>query len=271
MIFATRSAEHIISRVKKGKVERKRFPDGELYLRILPYRGKRAKLISVIRDGDDILESAIYIDALKRMGKKVEVIVAYMGYARQEKVYRYGEAVSADLIARMLSLRGVSFLFIDPHNHKVSRIFKNKKIVSILPYLSDKIRERDLLVVAADKGAAGIAQQVASRKGWKHIVLRKKRLGPKKVVFDLPKKVLGDAVIVDDMISTGRTIIKAASLLKKKGANKIYAMAAHGVFSGNALADIERSCIKKVIVSNTLPNKSSGKVRVLPLKELIEL
>ena len=263
----TESVKHL--KIPSIKIKKEVFPEGELHICIKePLKNKSLTIISNITP-DNILEVLFSIDAAKRAGANIQkIIIPFMSYARQDKVYTYGEPVSGGVICSLLKNVSIPIIIYDIHSKRLKKYldFQHK---TILPFLVNKIPKKirkDCIVIAPDKAGVERAKNIASLLHSQLMTIKKIRKG-KNIMMRFDKDVSGkNILIVDDMISTGTTMIKAAGLLRKQGAEKIYAIAAHGLFAGNAREKLRKSGISKIIVSNTLPVKASQQIEVVKLK-----
>ena len=216
-------------------VETKKFPDGERYLRV---DGNIDEEVTVIQStgypqDENLMELLFLIANLKDLGaKKVRVVVPYMGYARQEKRFHDGEAVSAKIVANLIQSAGADeFITFNIHEKCVLDFFdipttNISAMGAIAEYIDKKIDEKPL-IVAPDKGAYPFAQEIAGILECECTYLSKVRLGPDKVetrIVDVEgssdETVNVDSVkdkkafIIDDIIATGGTIVNAVKILK---------------------------------------------------------
>ena len=222
-------------------VETKKFPDGERYLRIT---GEIEDEVTVIQStgypqDENLMELLFTISTLKDMGaKKVRVVVPYMGYARQEKRFNPGESISAKIICGLIESAGADeFITFNIHEECVLNFFNiEARNISAMPALAEYLNKKLFkksdekpLIVAPDKGAYGFAQEISEIIGCDCTYLTKVRLGPDKVetrIVDVRcdsesentvniDSVKGmHAVIVDDIIATGGTIVNAINIFK---------------------------------------------------------
>ncbi len=246
-------------------LEFKRFPDGEVYTRVLgEVAGEIAIIQSTPNDGE-FIHLLQLIDACE--GAKITAIVPYFGYARQDRRFQQGEAISARAMARALEVDRI--FTINIHNKKVLQFFKcPAQDLDASPLLGEylsKIIENPVLI-APDEGAVKLAEAVAGKFDLEYDCLAKTRLSAEKVEIKSKKlSVEGrDIVLIDDIISTGGTILEAAKLLKLQGARGIYVACVHAVLAGAALSKLYSSGVKEVISTDTL-EKSTGVVSVAPL------
>lgn len=275
LLFCTSSAKHLARRIglKAGRLVLRRFSDGEVYCRVEEdVRGRSVWVVASTQPpGDNVLELAFLLDSLTRGGAEVNLLITYFAYARQDRVVKEGEALSSKVICDMLKRFQLNQIFV-VHIHS-SRIRKFLSYRDIVPtdLFSPVIRRADI-VAAPDKGALGLATGVSERYGKALAYMEKSRPGAEEVeMVRLVGEVEGRrVVVVDDMISTGGTVIKASELLMDSGAKEVSVVATHGVFSGNAVEDLERSRIKAVYVTNSIrPHRESKLLKTVDLSKLL--
>ena len=266
-------------------VETRKFPDGERYLRIT--EDVEGKEVTVIQStgypqDENLMELLFMVSNLKDLGaKKVKVVVPYMGYARQEKRFNPGETVSAKIVCDLIQTAGADeFITFNIHEVCVLKFFdipaRNLSAMpAIAEYLDKKFfRKEDLkpLIVAPDKGAYGFAQEISEIIGCDCTYLTKVRLGPDKVetkIVDVRCDSESDntvnidsvkgmhAIIVDDIIATGGTIVNAINILKQYGASAVDVCCVHPILTNNGATRIYSAGAGKIIGTNTLSSDTS--------------
>jgi ribose-phosphate pyrophosphokinase len=276
---------------KKLKIELSRleihiFPDEEKRIRVIDkVLGEDVVLVqsTSINADKNYMELFFTIDALKRSGaKKVTAVVSYIGYAKQDHIFRTGEAVSMEVIINILEALGVDKLIVfDLHSSRIPELFKIPVLhLSALPIFAKTIKEKhwdgdETVIVSPDRGGIRRVKILCGLlNNMPYIAIEKNRdLKSGKISMEEIKEVTKKrAIIVDDMISTGATIVKAAYLLSKKGAKEIFVFATHPVFSGNAPKLLQESRVEKVFVTDTIDvskNKLFPKLEVLSVAEII--
>jgi len=259
-------------------IHRKVFPDGELYVRISKPEKIREKVVIVAntlypRQNDSLIETLLLIDAVKRNNpSKIILVIPYIAYSRQDKLFLPGEPISAEVILKTLNHIGGEYLVtIDIHSPQTLESF-NGSTENIL--VSDILVEKALkyvenpIVLAPDKGAIGRAKYAAEKHGLEYDYLVKQRDRITGEITMIPKEINvknRDVIIVDDIISTGGTIATAAELMLKQGARKVVLAASHGLLIGNALDKIKASGAVKLLLANTLGTKYDD-----PLIEIVD-
>lgn len=266
--LCTNSVQHL--KLPSIKIEKSVFPEGELYLRIKEnIKGKPVTIITNITP-TNILEVLFLVDAVKHAGGKLnKIIIPFLSYARQDKLYHPGEAVSGAVVCSLLRQLHVPITVYDIHSEKL-RKYLSFEHRSILPLLVKQLPKWQYVVVSPDLGGAKRAGKIAKLLHAPLLVMKKTRT-KKGITIAFSGNVTNKSVlIVDDMISTGTTLLKAVALLRKHGAKEIYCIATHGLFVGNAKQKLKQSGIKKIIVSNTLPVKATKQIRVVRIEQILK-
>jgi ribose-phosphate pyrophosphokinase len=262
-----------------AKTEIKRFPDGEKYLRVLEeVKGEEVLVVqSINRTPDEFLiEYLLLVDTLKDLGAaRVVSFIPYFAYARQDERFNPGEALSFKTVSKLIESVGTDEIYtVDMHQHRVlksSDVFKiPSRNLSAMPLLADYVEKignlQNPLVIGPDAEAEQWAKVAAERLKADYDVFEKKRLGSENVQIS-PRKANArgrDVLIVDDIISTGGTIVEALKILFSQGARKIDVACTHPLLMGNALAKIYEAGAKNVIGTDTVPSPVSH-VSVAPL------
>jgi len=247
-------------KAKLAKVEIKRFPDEECYVRIDDdLSDEDVFLVQTSWPDKNIVEILLIQDAIKEFEvSSLTTVVPYFGYARQDKQFKPGEPISARAIARAIQMNTDEFITVDVHAPSVIDWFDSISAhnVAAYPQIGKHLKGKGIeLILSPDEGRADNAKRVADVVNCESDYLVKERLDGDTVKMT-PKKldVKGKKVaIVDDIISTGGTIVKAAEQLRKQGAVKIYAVCTHGVFAANALPRLEAVC-DEVCTTDTIEN-----------------
>ncbi|MEY4170783.1 MAG: hypothetical protein RLZ94_1856 [Actinomycetota bacterium] len=230
-----------------------------------------------------IMEQMIMIDALKRASaKRITVIAPFYGYARQDKKHRGREPISARLMADLFKAAGADRLItVDLHTSQIQGFFDGPvDHLFALPLLADHIAQRvdldRITVVSPDAGRVRVAEKWTDILGAPLAIIHKRRDPdtPNEVrVFE----VVGDVrdrvcIVVDDMIDTGGTIVKAADTLFENGAAEVIVAATHGILSEPAAQRLQESRISEVVVTNTLPiptERQFEKLTILSIAPLL--
>ena len=265
--------------LKTSKVEIRRFPDGEKYIRIDDdLAGQDVVLVQSIHHEPDnfLFEYLLLCDTVKDLGaKKVVGVFPYFAYARQDSRFNPGEAVSFRTVTKLIEDVGTAELFsIDMHQHRVERAGDLFRIpvhnLTAAPLLAEYVKANVPLqrptVIGPDEESEQWAQAAAKVIGTDHDVLQKRRLGADKVeIRTRSLDVQGrDVLIMDDIISTGGTIVEASKILKSQGAQRLVVACTHPILAQDALAKIYESGAEIVVGTDTVPSSISY-VSVAPL------
>jgi ribose-phosphate pyrophosphokinase len=262
-----------------------RFSDGEVTVEIK--QNVRARDVFVVQStcaptNENLMELLIMVDALKRSSaERITAIIPYFGYARQDRRPRSSRVpISAKLVANLLQTVGVSnVLTMDLHADQIQGFFDiSVDNIYASPILLSDLRAKnyqDLIVVSPDVGGVVRARALAKQLNCDLAIIDKRR--PKANVSEV-MHVIGEiegrnCVIMDDMIDTAGTLVKAAEVLKERGAKQVYAYCTHAIFSGPAIERINGSALDEVVVTNTIPlseaAKSCKKIRQVSIAPLM--
>lgn len=261
------------------------FSDGEIQVEIKEnIRGSDVFLIqSLCRPvNHNLMELLVMIDAVKRASaQRITVVVPYYAYARQDRKVTPRAPISAKLIADLLTTAGTyRILTVDLHagqiqgffNIPVDNLFATPVLIK---YLRGRFSGESAVIVSPDAGGVERARAFAKRLGMSLAIIDKRRDEPNiakamNIIGDIKGKT---AILVDDMIDTGGSIIQAAESILDKEGDKVYAVATHPVFSGPAIDKIKDSHLSEVVVTDTIPleekARSYEKFKVLSISELL--
>ncbi len=243
-----------------------RFCDGEVRVKIdETVRGADVFVIQPTCPpvNDNLMELLIIIDALRRASvRQVVAVIPYYGYARQDRKHIGRVPISARLVANLLETAGVDrVLTMELHVGQIQGFF-NIPVDNLRtdPVFADYIRKTepnlsDMTVVSPDVGGVGRARRLAEQLQLPLAVLEKRRNADGTGIKEI--RAIGDVtdkrvILIDDIVSTGGTLVHAANALLAHGAREVYACCTHGVFAGDALATLAASPLKKVVVTNTI-------------------
>jgi ribose-phosphate pyrophosphokinase len=227
-----------------------------------------------------LMELLLIIDSLRRASAaRITAVIPYFAYAKQEKKTSGREPISAKLVANLLTTAGADrILTMDLHSPAIEGFFDipvdHLRAAPILSRHIKRLKLDDLVIVSPDAGGVARAEDLRGRTGGSLAIISKRHPGPDvtetlEMVGDVNGK---PAVIVDDMISTGGTLVVAAELLQERGASEILAAATHGIFAQDALGLIDRSPIERLFVTDTLPLPQDGpteKIEVVSVAPLL--
>ena len=262
-----------------------RFSDGEVTVEIT--QNVRTRDVFVVQStcaptNENLMELLIMVDALKRASAgRISAVIPYFGYARQDRRPRSTRVpISAKVVADLLQTVGVErVLTMDLHADQIQGFFDIPvDNIYASPVLLGDLRQKnydDLIVVSPDVGGVVRARAIAKQLDCDLAIIDKRR--PKANVSEV-MNVIGEidnrnCVIMDDMIDTAGTLVKAAEVLKERGAKKVYAYCTHPIFSGPAIERIQGSALDEVVVTDTIPLSDAGfgcaKIRQLSVAPLI--
>ena len=271
----------------------KTFSNGEIYCRFEEsIRGADIFLVQStagneaagLTANDALVELLIMIDAaVGASAHRVIAVTPWYGYSRQDKKSAPREPITARLVARMLETAGISrLLTMDLHAGQLQGFFSAQTPVdhmTALPMLSQYVKDQltsessELVIVAPDAGRVKLTRRFARGVGATYALMEKER--PAHGVAEIGR-VIGDvkgkvAVIVDDMIDTGGTLAAAAQTVMDEGASEVYAVATHGVFSGNAWETLGNSPLSGIVVTDTIPIRDGAPemIRVISTADLL--
>lgn len=264
------------------KVTLKRFADGEIFVRIDEnVRGRDVYVInSTNPPAENMMELLILMDAARRASAaRITAVIPYFGYARQDRKDQPRVAISAKLMANMVSVAGADrVLSIDFHQHQLQGFFDLPvDHLYAAPVFVNHYRQKnlsDLVVVAPDVGSAKMARGFAKRLNGTLAIIDKRRTGPNvaevlNVVGDVAGK---NCILSDDMIDTGGTMAEAVHALKALGAKDIYICATHALLSGPAVQRLSESPVTEIAVTNTInlpPERHFPQLKVLSIAGLL--
>ncbi len=269
--------------VPLADAEVSRFSDGEVFVQI--NENVRGTDVFVIQPtcppvNDTLMELLVMLDALKRASaQRITAVLPYYGYARQDRKVQPRVPISAKLVADLVAAAGANrVLALDLHAGQIQGFFNIPvdhlfAAPVLIEYLGTK-RLDDPVVIAPDAGGVERARAIAKRLHAGLAIIDKRREGPNVSIFmHLIGDVRGrDAVIIDDMIDTGGTLVQAVDAVKREGARRILACGVHPVLSGPAIARIEGSPLEEVIVTNSIPlgpEKRIPRIVVLSVANLL--
>ncbi len=267
-----------------GRAEVSAFSDGEVFVEILEnVRGRDVFVLqpTCAPTNDHLMELLTMIDALKRASaNRITAAMPYFGYARQDRKSRSRTAITAKLVADLITTAGANrVLTMDLHADQIQGFFDVPvdNIYASPILLGDIWRQSypELIVVSPDVGGVVRARAIAKRLEVDLAIIDKRRPRPNESVV---MNIIGDVdgrtcVLVDDMVDTANTLCEAAHALKARGAVKVCAYCTHPVLSGPAMERIERSDLDELVITDTIPLRpdaqASSKIRVLSVAELL--
>ncbi len=268
-VLAQEMATHL--GVELGRASVGRFSDGEVSVEIR--QNVRARDVFVVQStcaptNENLMELFMMVDALKRASaRRITAVVPYFGYARQDRRPRSTRVpISAKVVANMLETVGVErMLTMDLHADQIQGFFDIPvDNIYASPVLLSDVKSRNyanLVVVSPDVGGVVRARALAKQLGCDLAIIDKRRPAANvSEVMHIIGEIEGrNCVIMDDMIDTAGTLVKAAEVLKDRGAKSDYAYCTHPVFSGPAVERIAKSQIDEVVITNTIPLSDAAK------------
>ena len=281
-------AEKIAERldVDLSGVELIEFPNGELYARYLEsVRGADMFIVQSLCDpvNKNLMQLLVMIDAAKRASaKRIVAVIPWYAYSRQDRKTKPREPITARLVANMIQAAGAErVMTMDLHSGQIEGYFTFPvdhltAMHTFVDYFVDQgfRNADDAVVVAPDTGEVKVAKQLAGHLRLPWAIVNKMRDKPdRSEVTHVIGEVEGKrAIMIDDVIATGGTLVNAAERLVSDGATEVYAAATHGEFSGDAYRKIEDSLIQEVVVTDTLPLKTGeprSKIRTLTIAPIL--
>lgn len=262
-------------------VEVSQFPDGELYVRVpVDVEGEDVVYVNSLagRPNELLVETILTLDTIADLGAgSVHAVLTYIPYARQDSRFKPGEAVSALVVGKLLrSLRVSSIYTFDLHLHRIQdprqvfgESFRNLTAIRDLArYVASTYGVRNPVVVGPDEEAEQWAKMAAEELGGVgYTVMEKRRLSATEVVVE-PRDVElvrgKDVLLVDDIISTGGTVVEAVRALRRSGAREVYVAVTHAVLAGRAYGRLVQLGLRGLVASDTVPSPIS-RVHVAPI------
>lgn len=256
--------------IKLVEVEKRVFPDGETYIRLKDdVKGTEAVVIQATYhpQNDHLIELLFLVSALRENGaKRIKVVLPYFGYGRQDKIFLAGENISAKTVSKTLKCLGADeIITIDPHFYREVGTFRYEGVkircISAVNTLVENVvkleKIRDPFVIGPDLEAGQMGDRAAKHLKASSEAIYKTRVGDREVQMKGEIHVEGrEVIILDDIISTGRTILKAIEQLRGK-AKKIVIACVHGVFAEGALKKIRDAGADSVYACDTVPNAAT--------------
>ena len=288
--FSKKVSEYLDIELSKVKINR--FADGEINIVVEDHvRKKDCYIIQPTgpslnqTPNDNFMELLILCDALKRgSANSVNVVMPYYGYQRQDRKDYSRAPISARVIANCLESQNINRVIVfDLHAGQIQGFFSNNTPVDNLyveSYFIESIKKEmknnleNLMIISPDEGGMKRAVRISNKLGVGMGTIYKERsdvnvVGKMSLMGNVEGK---NCVIVDDMIDTAGTACKASNILKENGATKIFMYACHGLFSGKAFQNIEKSSFDKILITNTLDqNRHSNNIKLYNLEDRIEV
>jgi len=269
---ASKSVAEDLAKITKSKLVNtisKRFPDNELYVRILDeINGKDIVIVQTTYPDPNIIELFLLQNAAEEAGaKSITVVIPYYGYARQDTKFQNGESISAKALAGLISLNADKVITIDPHKEHILDFFSTSAYsCSAVPEIAKYLKQKNIdMVLAPDKGAVDRAKKASKIINCDFDYMEKIRIDGNTVEIK-PKNLDAqnkNVAIIDDIISTGGTMALSIKELKKSGAKKVYVACTHGLFAGEAIKKLSSAGCEEIISTDTIVSDFS-KVKIAP-------
>jgi ribose-phosphate pyrophosphokinase len=252
---------------KRGEIFLKKFPDGECYARLMSdVRGEDCVLVKSIYNNEEFVKTLLILDAIKRAGpKSITLIAPYLVYMRQDKIFMPGEALSAEVVLKILSEYASRICLINSHIFRTEGEFAYSGIkiynIDAFPEIVKYFRKlHDPKIIAPDKGALGLAERCGKILGCEINYLEKERdrVSGKVMIKSRDLKIEGkDVIIIDDMISSGGTMIEALKIIKAQKPASINLACVHGIFCDEQNFQTLSSLADEILATNSIPNKAA--------------
>ncbi len=264
-------AKKLSKRIKANLVKSmiRVFPDGESKITL---SGKISKKTSIVVQSiyppvdSNLIQALALISKAKEISSKVIAVIPYLGYARQDREFLSGEVVTMKVLAKLFKGAGASkIIVVDIHSMVGLKYFtiKSKNVTAIpdLVKYFKKLNLKDPIVISPDQGGKDRAIEFATEFGLEFIVLDKKRdrkTGKVQIkTKNIAEVIDRDLILVDDMISTGGSIINATQFLKKQKCKRVYVACTHALLMNDAEKKIKKAGVTKIVSTNTIPGKTS--------------
>jgi len=264
---ARRAAE--ATGLRLAVVERHRFPDGEWRLRLPPALPPRVVVWrSLHQPNEKLVELLLLAETARQLGARhLSLVAPYLAYMRQDIAFHPGEAVSQRIVGRFLAGLFDALITVDPHLHRVATLHEavplaDAIVLSGAPLLGAWIasQRQDVLLLGPDEESLQWVSSAAQAHGWPHAVCRKLRHGDRQVEIALPGlPVAGRAVVLmDDVASSGQTLIEATRLLLAAGARSVDVAVTHALFAGDALQRLQAAGVGQVWSTDCIAHPSNA-------------
>ena len=250
-------------------INRHRFPDGELKLRLPTHLPERVVLWRGLQaPNEKLVELLLAARTARALGARHLTLVApYLAYMRQDMAFSPGEAVSQRIVGDFLASLFDALVTVDPHLHRVATLqeavpVRDAQLISGAPLLAEHIagQGREVLLIGPDEEALQWVAQAAQPRGWAYAVCHKKRNGDRNVDIALPDvPVQGRAVVlIDDVASSGHTLARAAELLLAAGARSVDVAVTHALFAEGALALVRGAGVGEIWSTDAIAHPSNA-------------
>lgn len=276
LIFSHNASQTLVSTIAEKingavvQIESREFPDGETYIRIArDCSNQNAIIIADLHQPNAKILPLIFLcDTLKDLGIKTITLVApYLPYMRQDKQFKNGEGITSRFFSNLISQHIDHLITIDPHLHRYNSLDEIYSISSTVVHATSSIAQwiknniKQPLIVGPDSESEQWAKTTAEIVDCPYIVLQKERMGDRNVLVSDPKAGHYKdhiPVLIDDIISTGKTMIKTAEALIKNGLSAPVCIGVHALFSDDAYNEMKQADINNIVTCTTVPHESNA-------------
>lgn len=265
----------------EGQFEIKHFPNREMYITVdTDVSGKDCLIIGTIGPPDENLIKVLFLaHTLKKEGaNKITLLLPYLAYARHDK-QKKGESLITEEIGRLLEISHVNeVITIEAHSQTLNKLYPIPVIsLSAAELFGEKIEKLSLenpTFIAPDEGAISRTQELFNESGrnGSTAYFKKQRSDDEKIRSELEGKVSNEAIVVDDILDTGSTLVSACEHLQAKGVKEIYIMVTHGLFTGDIWKKLWDLNVKKIYCTDTIPNQApeSSNITIISILPIIK-
>lgn len=265
----------------RGHASGRQFPDGESYFRFLDTVGGRHVLLLCTLDRPDPkIPTLLFAAAAAREqgAASVGLIAPYLAYMRQDKAFQAGEAVTSVAFAKLISAHFDWLATVDPHLHRHTALSQVYSVPAVVAHATDPIADwlrdevPDPVIVGPDEESLQWAEAIASSVGGRAVVLHKVRSGDLEVAIDgaaLGQLEGRNAVIVDDIASSARTLVEAVKLVRKATGEEPTCIVVHPIFAGDAFDELQAAGAKRIVSANTVEHSTNAIDIAGPLAEAV--
>jgi ribose-phosphate pyrophosphokinase len=269
----------------KGKSETRAFPDGESYLRIeTPVRGRHCIILADLSQPNNKYLPLVFLaSTLRELGTlSIGLIAPYLSYMRQDRRFAEGEAVTSKIFAQQLSSQVNWLVTVDPHLHRYHSLDEIYSIPTAVvqgaPLLADRLRaQKNIFLVGPDSESAQWVSEIARMSGHPFVIGDKQRFGDRDVLVHLPDLShfrSCTAVIIDDVISSGQTLLKCIDALRTHNIQQISCASVHGIFADKSDEQLLQRGLTELLVSNSISYRGkldlkTGHLKILDLSDIL--
>lgn len=252
-----------------AQVDYRTFPDGESYVRVKEdCSGRDAVIVANLHEPNAKILPLIFLcETLRALGiNSILLVCPYLPYMRQDIQFNAGEGITSRFFAKLMSQYLDALVTIDPHLHRYNNLDEiyslKSKVLHANPFVANWVKSniQSPLIVGPDSESEQWAASAADIIGCPYIILEKTRMGDKKVLIAPPEASHHNhltPVLIDDIISTGRTMIQTANALKQEGFEAPVCIGVHALFSDDAYAEMKAAYISKIVTCNTVPHETN--------------